>query len=250
MLTDISADGAIVSDSTATQKGWKVGSTVKMRFSASGEQDITIKGLYEKDPLIGDWIISNATYAKYFPIKLDSMVFVKGAEGASLATTKQAVESVAKNFPVVQVNDQAGVKKQQQAQVNQLLGLISALLLLSIIIAFLGIMNTLALSVYERTRELGLLRAVGMGRRQMRWMIRWEAVVISLFGAVLGVAVGTFFGVALRKATEQWGVESLTIPYGQLVILTVVGGVFGLVAAAFPARRAARLNVLQAISYE
>jgi putative ABC transport system permease protein len=250
VLADIAADGAIVSESAAEQNGWKVGDIVRMRFSASGEQDILIKGSYEKDPLLGDWIISTATYDKHFPIKLDNMVFVKGPDGVGSAATKQAVDAVAKNFPVVTVNDQAGVKRQQQQSINQLLGMIYALLLLSILIAFLGIMNTLALSVFERTRELGLLRAVGMGRRQMRWMVRWEAVVISLFGAVLGVTVGTFFGIALRKAIAEWGVEALTIPWGTLVILTVVGGVFGLVAAALPARRAARLNVLEAIAYE
>jgi putative ABC transport system permease protein len=250
-LADTAADGAVVSKSAAEQNGWKVGDSVRMRFSASGEQDITIKGIYETDPLLGDWLISTATYDKFFPTtKLDVMVFVKGAEGADLATTKQAVDAVAKNFPVVSVNDQAGVKKQNQKAVDQLLGMISALLLLSIVIAFLGIMNTLALSVYERTRELGLLRAVGMGRRQMRWMVRWEAVVISLFGAILGVTVGTFFGVAIRKAIAEWGVDQLTIPWGSLLILAIVGGVFGLVAAALPARRAARLNVLEAIAYE
>lgn len=249
-LADIAADGGIVSESAVEQNGWKVGDSVRIRFSASGEQDIKIKGTYEKDPLLGDWIISTATYDKHFPIKLDNMVFVKGPDGADPAVTKQSVDAVAKNFPVVTVSDQDGVKKQQQKQVDQMLGMISALLLLSIVIAFLGIMNTLALSVYERTRELGLLRAVGMGRQQMRWMVRWEAVVIALFGAVLGVTVGTFFGVAIRKAIAEWGVESLTIPWGSLLLLAVLGGVFGLVAAALPARRAARLNVLEAIAYE
>jgi len=124
------------------------------------------------------------------------------------------------------------------------------LLALAIVIAVLGILNTLALSVLERTRELGLLRAVGMSRRQTKRMIRWEAVIVAVIGAALGVAVGVFFGWAVVRAIADTGISSLSIPLGQLVLYVVIAGLLGVLAAVFPARRAARLNVLAAIAYE
>src|SRR5262249_20842733 len=128
--------------------------------------------------------------------------------------------------------------------------LISVLLLLAILIAGLGILNTLALSVLERTRELGLLRAVGLSRRQARRMVRWEAVIISVIGAVLGLTVGVLFGWAVVRAIRDQGISTLQVPAGQLVGYVIVSAFLGVLAAAFPARRAARLNVLEAIAYE
>ncbi len=126
----------------------------------------------------------------------------------------------------------------------------SALLFLSILIALFGIVNTLALSVFERTRELGLLRAVGMSRRQVRSMIRGESVIIAVLGAVLGLAVGVLFGWALVGALDSEGVNNLVIPGGQLLTYVILAAIAGVVAAVFPARRAAKLDVLAAISYE
>jgi putative ABC transport system permease protein len=121
---------------------------------------------------------------------------------------------------------------------------------MSIGIAGVGIINTLGLSIYERTRELGLLRAVGMSRRQVSRMVRWEAILIAVFGAVLGLAIGIAFGWALQQALKSEGVSEFTIPVGQLVAYVVVAALIGVVAAIWPARRAAKLNVLQAIAYE
>jgi putative ABC transport system permease protein len=124
------------------------------------------------------------------------------------------------------------------------------LLLLSVIISLFGIVNTLGLSIYERVRELGLLRAVGMSRRQVKRMIRVEAVIIAVLGAVLGLAIGILFGWAMQQALKDLGINTLTIPVGQLVAMLVVAALLGVVAAIYPARRAAKLNVLEAISYE
>ena len=124
------------------------------------------------------------------------------------------------------------------------------LLLFAILIAFFGIMNTLGLSIYERTRELGLLRAVGMGKKQVKRMVRYEAVIIAVFGALLGILVGIGFGWALQQALEPEGVTELAIPVGTLVVYTVVAALAAVVAAIWPAHKAAKLNVLEAISYE
>jgi putative ABC transport system permease protein len=178
------------------------------------------------------------------------VVLVKTAAGVSPSEARAAADRVAKQFPNVRLEDQAQFRKSQAAQINQLLGLVNALLGLAIWIAAIGIVNTLALSIYERTREIGLLRAVGMLRRQVRSMIRWESVIIAVFGALLGTAVGIFFGWAMVRALSDQGISVLSIPAGQLLIYLVIAGVIGVLAAVRPARRAARLDVLSAISYE
>ena len=133
---------------------------------------------------------------------------------------------------------------------NQLLGLVTALLAMAILIALFGIVNTLGLSIFERTRELGLLRAVGMGRKQVKRMIRWESVIIAILGAMLGVVIGVCFGWALQQALAPQGVTELKIPVGQLILYVVFAGLAGVLAAIWPARRAAKLNVLESIAYE
>ena len=157
---------------------------------------------------------------------------------------------MAEDFPNVKVRDQVEFKAEQKRQINMTLGLVTALLVFSIIIAFLGIINTLALSVFERTREIGLLRAVGMARRQVKAMIRAESVIISVLGAIVGLGVGLLFGLALISYFRTQGIEKLVIPVGSLIAYVVVAGVAGVFAAWFPARRAARLNVLDAINHE
>ena len=148
------------------------------------------------------------------------------------------------------MQDQVEYREKQATFVNQLLGLVQALLAMAIIIALFGIVNTLGLSIYERRRELGLLRAVGMSRVQVRRMIRWEAVIISIFGALLGVAIGILFGWALQQALAADGVTELRLPVGQLLVYLVLAGLAGVLAAIGPARRAAKLDVLQSIAYE
>jgi putative ABC transport system permease protein len=126
----------------------------------------------------------------------------------------------------------------------------NALLALAVLIAIFGITNTLALSVFERTREIGLLRAVGMSRRQVRRMVRWEAIIVAIIGSLLGIVVGLFFGVAVTAALASQGIDVLSIPAVQIVGLVLFGAIAGLVAAILPARKASRLNILEAIAYE
>jgi putative ABC transport system permease protein len=163
---------------------------------------------------------------------------------------QSAVEAQTAELPTVTVKDQAGFADEQRAPIDQLLLLIYALLGLALVIAVLGIVNTLALSVIERTREVGLLRAIGLGRRQLRRMIRLEAIVIAVLGAVLGVGMGVVFGLALMTSLADDGLEVIQVPVVQLVLYVVAAGLVGVLAAVFPARRAARLDVLRAIATE
>ena len=243
-------NGLLVWQQTATSNGWSVGDSIPVTFNATGKQELKIVGVYTDNRLLGNYVISLDTYDHNFTSQLDTFVLATTAPGVSQSQAKAAANSVAKSFPNVQVQDQAQFRAKQASQIDTLLGLITALLGLAILIALFGIVNTLGLSILERTREIGLLRAVGMGRRQVRAMIRWEAVIIAVLGAVLGIVVGIFFGWALVTALNSQGITSLTIPYGQLLFYVILAGVFGVLAGVFPARRAAKLNVLQAIATE
>ena len=177
-------------------------------------------------------------------------MYVDAAEGTDTLALGTRLEERLVDYPNVVLKDQTAFKEEQRGQVNQLLYLIYALLALAIIIAVLGIVNTLALSVIERTREIGLLRAVGMGRRQLRRMVRLESVVIAVFGALLGLGLGVLLGVTLQRAIADEGVDVLSIPIGLLLVFLVVSGLVGVLAAVWPARRAARLDVLRAVTTE
>jgi putative ABC transport system permease protein len=146
------------------------------------------------------------------------------------------------------VQTKAQFEQSQQAQVNQLLGLVYALLGLAVIIALIGIVNTLMLSVFERTHEIGLLRAVGMKRRQIRAMIRSESVILAVFGAIIGIVVGTALGIALASSLRAQGITDIAVPVSSLVVFLVLAAILGLIAASWPARRAARLDILAAIA--
>ena len=172
------------------------------------------------------------------------------AEGVDASDARTAIDGALEDFPGVQVQDQAELAESLRSQVDQLLNVIVGLLGLALVIALIGIVNTLALSVFERTREIGLLRAVGMTRRQVRSMVRWESVIVAVFGAGLGVAVGSVFGWALVRASADQGLQVLEFPAGRLVVYMVVAGLAGVLAAVFPARRAARLDVLEAVTTE
>jgi putative ABC transport system permease protein len=152
--------------------------------------------------------------------------------------------------PLVGVLDQSELKQENADQLNQLLYFVYAMLALSVVIAALGVVNTLALSVIERTREIGLLRAVGATRRQIRRIIRWEAIVVALLGAVLGIAIGITAGTVLQRALVDSGIEVLDIPVTTLIVILALAVVIGILAAVLPARRAARMNILDAISDE
>jgi putative ABC transport system permease protein len=250
-LNDLEDGGVFLYSNTAEDLGVSVGDTVEMKFAATGDQELTVQGIYDNNSLVGtNYVISGETYAEHFTEATVTNILVGAGGTMSAEEARSAIESVAQTFPNVEVLDQNEAQETAAEQIDQLLNLITALLGLALLIALLGITNTLALSVFERTRELGLLRAVGMSRRQTRKMIRWEAVIISIIGALVGLVIGTFFGWALVQALESEGITEFSIPGGQLLLYLVLAGLAGVLAAIPPARRAARLNVLEAIATE
>jgi putative ABC transport system permease protein len=203
--------------------------------------------IYGENQPAGDWLLGIDAYEANYVDQLDSQIFIKQAEGVSPEQALAAVEREASVYPGAKVLNQSEYKEDQLAFVDQLLGIVYAMLALAILIALMGIGNTLALSIFERTRELGLLRAVGMTRRQLRSTIRWESVIIAVQGAVLGLAIGIFFGWALVEALADDGFNTLSIPVPDLSLVVVLAALAGVAAAILPARRAARLDVLRAV---
>ena len=241
----------VVLASKASDNGWKVGDQLPTSFASVGSHPLIMGGTYTKNQLLGgDYLISLATYKTLFTEQLDTMIMVKAAPGGDVAALGAAITAATRQFGSIKVMDQAAFRASQAGMVDKALGLVTALLAMAIIIALFGIVNTLGLSIFERRRELGLLRAVGMSRRQVKRMIRWESVIIAILGAVLGICIGGLFGWALRRALASQGVSRLAIPGGQLIYALVFAALAGVLAAIWPARRAAKLNVLEAISYE
>jgi putative ABC transport system permease protein len=250
-LDDLAKGGVFIYEPTAEGLGLRPGDMYEMQFAATGRQQVEVAGLFSDKTLVGgDYLISIETYDENIPQPTDTSIFLKAAPTVPLDAARTVVEEVAGRYPNVEVTNQAEAKETYEEQIDQFLGLVTALLALALIIALLGITNTLALSVYERTRELGLLRAVGMSRRQTRSMIRWEAVIIVTIGGILGTAIGIFFGWALVRALADEGITEFTIPEGQLFLYMVLAVIAGIVAAIPPARRAAKLNLLEAIAAE
>ena len=250
-VTDLAAPDTIaVHEDIAANEGWEIGDTVTVEWPATGEVELEVAAIYEENGLVGDWVTSLETYDANVAQELDLFVLIKAEPGVEVAAIQSDLESALETYPNIEVQDQASFRDMYADFLNQLLNLVTALLLFAVIIALFGVMNTLYLSIYERTRELGLLRAVGLTRRQTRSMVRWEAVIISIMGALLGVVIGILFGVALQQALAPEGFSELGIPAGQLVFYVAFAAVLGVVFAIFPARRAAKLNVLEAISYE
>ena len=240
----------LVEDGAARSKGWKIGQPVRITFPKTGTQTLIVGGTFKKNQLVDNYVVSTHVYEANFDVQLDQEVLIKAAPGVNPTSIRPGIERAAADLPNLSVQDSASVKQQYRHQVNQLLGIIYVLLGLSVIIAVIGIINTLVLSVTERTRELGLLRAVGMVRKQVKSMVRGESVVIALFGAVLGLGIGTAFGVALTKATQSSTGTALAIPIKSLVAFVMFAAGVGVLAAMWPARRAARLNVLDSLDFD
>ncbi|MFY9914088.1 MAG: FtsX-like permease family protein, partial [Nocardioidaceae bacterium] len=245
------ADNAVlVSSNTASSQNLTIGDTVDMKFPARTEK-LTVAGIYPSGGvLFTDYLVTleAMTQGGYAP--RDSLLYISKEPGAQESSIRAAIDTILAGNPTVSLKNQQEYVDEQKKQIDQFLAIIYALLGLAVIIAVLGIINTLALSVIERTREVGLLRAVGLSRRQLRLMVRLESVAIAVLGAVLGVILGIAFGVALQRAIADQGIDVLSIPYAQLVIFVLVSAVVGVLAAVLPARRAARLNVLDAITTE
>ncbi|WP_406832361.1 FtsX-like permease family protein [Pedococcus sp. KACC 23699] len=249
-LTKLTGKTVLVSQDRAAKQQLAVGSTV--RGEVAGQQDTyTVGGIFVPSASVPNSILISLQTARAAGVpEQDSADFVVRDRGANPAAVQAAIEKVIADVPTVTLKDQDAFAAEQRAPIDQLLYIIYALLGLAVIIAILGIINTLALSVIERTREIGLLRAVGLSRRQLRTMLRLESVAIALLGAVLGVVLGLVAGWALQRSLADQGIDVLAIPGLQLAIFVVLAGFVGVLAALWPGRRAARLDVLRAITTE
>ena len=244
-IPDLGTDGIAVSKDEATSRHWHMGDVVDTTFASGVTQHYTVEVIYDAEPPM--FISTDAAVAAGIHA-LDTSLYVKAAPGVSQAATRSAVESVTASYPTAKVMDLTQYKAEQGGQIDLILNLIYAMLGLAIVIAVMGIGNTLSLSIVERTRELGMLRAVGMSRRQLRSTVRWEAVLVALFGTALGLAIGSFFGWATVRALADQGFKTFTVPVAQLAVVTAIAVVAGVAASILPARRAARLDVLDAIA--
>ena len=249
-LAELGPGTVAITERTAESKGYGVGDTLTMKFQG-GDVPLEVVAIFGVAPAVpGDYVVSLDTLTEGGLAPLDSMVFVTKQPGASTDAVRAELERITEDLPTVTVKDPEGYAAEQKEQVNTFLYMIYGLLGLSVIIAILGVVNTLSLSVIERTREVGLLRAVGLGRRQLRTMIRLESVVVAVFGALLGMVMGVVFGSTMVLALKDQGLTELSIPWLLMVVFLVAAAVTGVLAAVIPARRAARLDVLKAIATE
>ncbi len=249
-FADLDDHSVVVLKRAATGKGLSVGDTMTWKMPA-GTRKLRVVGIFESNPILYfPYVTTIEALTEAGFQKADSMLIVDRARGADPATVQATLEEATRDLPTVTVKDEQGFAAEQRQPIDRMLTLIYAMLALALVIAILGIVNTLALSIIERTREVGLLRAVGLGRRQLRRMVGLESVVIAVLGTVLGVGMGVIFGVTLMTSLRDEGLEAIVVPYGQLLGFVGTAVVVGVLAAIFPARRAARLDVLRAISSE
>lgn len=245
-------DSMSVFEGFAKDHGIKLGSTVAVHFRDGRTAKLTVRAITSDEAVIdkGAMYASIATAAKYIPaadMPLDDLLFVTAKDGQE-KTAYTALKSALHEYPQYTVRDQTDYKQALKDQIGQLLNMIYGLLALAIIVAVLGVVNTLALSVVERTREIGLMRAIGLSRRQLRRMIRLESVVIAVFGALLGLGLGMGWGATAQKLLALEGLTVLEIPWPTITAVFVGSAFVGLFAALVPAFRAGRMNVLNAIA--
>jgi putative ABC transport system permease protein len=241
--------GLMVAETVLEERGWQVGDLVDVEYASTGTVSTEIVGTFE-DQTFANYIVSSDTYRANFPSDSIAITFASLADGVEIEAGQTAAETVLASFPNIDMNTASEQIAEAEAQVDQMVALFSGLLGLAVVIAVIGIANTLSLSIVERTREIGLLRAVGMTRRQIRRMVRWEAIIVAVFGALLGVMVGSGLGWATVASLADDGLGTFALPIGQLGVWLGLAAVAGVAAAAGPARTASRMNVLEAISYE
>jgi putative ABC transport system permease protein len=247
-LAGLGDHGVAVVDTLASSHHWTLSETIPVRFAETGTRPLTLVAIYTQKIQAPPIVTSLAVYQANVASQLEGTIYVATDPGVSNATVRAGLEAATARYPTAKVETRAQYVKDQLGPVNTLVGLSDVMLAFAMLVALLGIANTLALSLYERTRELGLLRAVGMTRRQLRSAVRAEAAIVAGFGTVLGLAIGIGFGYVLVKATRNIGIGHFTVPSIQLGVIAVLAGVAGVVAAGRPARRAGRIDVLDAIA--
>lgn len=250
-IATLSDSQIAVSQHEASNRGWQLGTALPATMPDGARMQLSIGAIYTSRDLTGDYVVPLALWGAHNRQVVDSAVFVKLAPGTDLTAAKAAVTTASTPYGQPTVNDRAAFIAAAGQGVNLVLGIVYVLLALAILIAVLGIANTLSLAIHERTREVGLLRAVGQTRRQLRSMIRLESVILSVFGVVGGLALGTFLGWGLSQATNvAQGFATFTLPVTRIALILVLGALAGILAAVRPARRAARMPVLTAVATE
>jgi putative ABC transport system permease protein len=248
-VTRLSPDQVAVGEALADDNEWTVGTVLPVRFTDGETQRMEIGAIYEPSTTLNEIIVPRQAWDAHQVQTVDNMVIVTVADGVDIESARSAVERATIEFAPPDVFTKTEYVADATANVDMFLGLIYAMLALAIVIALMGIANTLSLSTHERVRELGLLRAVGAEQAQVRSMVRWESVVIAVFGTVGGLALGLLLGWGLVRAAARGEFPiTFAVPVGQLVPIAVLGALAGVVAAWRPARRAARVDVLNAIA--
>jgi len=250
-LAQLGQNGAIVAENFAEDKNLAVGDTFPLVAPGGKRTTLEVKGIAEPPPfypLLGAVTVSKETFDSVFESRQNRFTFVM-VPGEPSQAAKRSIETAVQKYPDARVQTRDEWVDKEDKEFQQFLSMLYVLLALSVIVSVFGIINTLVLSVFERTRELGMLRAVGMTRRQVRRMIRHESVITALIGAALGLPLGVFLAALMTRALDQFDVQ-FKVPTGQLILFAVVAIVVGVLAAIIPARRAARLNVLNALQYE
>jgi putative ABC transport system permease protein len=238
------ADTFAVSKKAADDNGWRVGTAVGVTFADGASQKLTVGAVYNNTDMTGDYLVPRTAWNAHTRQPLDTRAFVELKPGASVASARQALTAVAKPYGAPEIESRDEFVAAQTEDMAGFITVVYGMLILAIVIALLGIANTLSLAVHERTRELGLLRAVGATRPQIRSMVRWESVIVAVFGTGGGLGLGAFLGWGLGTALGN----PFAPPAVQLAVIAVVGAIAGALAAIRPARRGARLAILSAIS--
>jgi putative ABC transport system permease protein len=251
-LRSLGTDGIAITRTEADRQHLTTGSTAQLAFTDGQKKAFTVRAIYGQSELAGDYVITRAAWSPHRTQDSDTLVAVSFKEGVSTAKGKAAVDSIAAHYGNPQVQTRHEYAQSSAGGIDMMLTLVYALLALAVLIALLGIANTLTLAIHERTRELGLLRAVGQTRSQLRAMVRWESVLVAAFGTLGGLALGAFLGWVLVKASDgaSDSAFAFALPPVQLVVVALVGVTAGALAGLRPARRAARLDVLRAIATE
>ncbi|MDR2280266.1 MAG: ABC transporter permease, partial [Gordonia sp. (in: high G+C Gram-positive bacteria)] len=249
-VVDVPADGMAVDQPTASAQGWKIGDEVKLTSLTGTDVTVPIVGIYEPTEIAGPRLIGQNVYDKLVPseaMRVAQPIWVKGGAGVDADALRSQLEDVTAPYLIAQIQDREQFKNSISSQIDQMMITLYALLALSLVIAVLGIINTLALSVVERKREIGMLRAVGMARAQVRRSIYLESTYIAVFGALLGAVLGLAIGVPLVRTLAYWGLEGVVIPWSLIGGTLVGAAVVGVIAALWPAVTAARTRPLEAI---